>query len=54
VVLSLEHGAGGGDPALAWMDDVVAEGAAAMGGRLEVERGTEVVRVALVLPKERA
>jgi signal transduction histidine kinase len=54
VVLSLEHGAGRGEPGLAWMDAVVSEGAAAIGGRLEAAADADTVRVALVLPKERS
>jgi signal transduction histidine kinase len=54
VVLSLEHAHGGGEAGLAWMDAVVAEGAGAMGGRLESAVDADPVRVALVLPKERS
>ncbi|HET9594669.1 MAG TPA: histidine kinase dimerization/phospho-acceptor domain-containing protein [Anaeromyxobacteraceae bacterium] len=54
VVLSIEHAAGRGEPDLAWMDGIVSDGAAAMGGRLEAAADAGIVRVALVLPKERS
>ena len=54
VVLSLEHGRGEPDPALAWMGPVVAAAASAMAGRLEESSHEDTVRVALALPKERA
>jgi signal transduction histidine kinase len=52
VLLSLEHTRGSPDPASAWMPQVLATAAAAMGGRLEWSDG-DLVRVALSLPKER-
>ncbi len=52
-VLSIEHTLGPPEPALAWVRDVVAEAAAAMGGRLEESSEGDTVRAALVLPKER-
>ncbi len=54
VVLALEHGRGEADPALAWMGEVVEAAAPQMGGRLEESAAGDVVRVALVLPRERA
>jgi signal transduction histidine kinase len=54
VTLSLEHGRGAPDPALAWMGPVVAGAASSMAGRLEESYHEDTVRVALVLPKERA
>jgi signal transduction histidine kinase len=52
-VLAVEHGHGTPDPTLAWMGAVVADAATAMGGRVEASSTGEMVRVALVLPKER-
>jgi len=54
VTLSIEHGRGEPDPALAWMGPVVAAAVSAMAGRLEESDHEDTVRVALVLPKERA
>jgi signal transduction histidine kinase len=54
VVLSIEHAAGPAEAGLAWMDGVVADGAAAMGGRLETGGDADIVRAALVLPKDRS
>ncbi len=54
VILSLEHARGDDEPGLAWMDAVLAEAAVAMGGRLETAGDVDIVRVALVLPKERS
>jgi signal transduction histidine kinase len=52
-VLMIEHAEGPEDPALAWIGEVAAAGAAGMGGRLEESSRDGFVRAALVLPKER-
>ncbi|HEX9289744.1 MAG TPA: histidine kinase [Anaeromyxobacteraceae bacterium] len=53
VVLAVEHARGTPDPALAWVGAVVAAGARDLGGRLEESTERDLVRAALVLPKER-
>jgi signal transduction histidine kinase len=52
-VLSLEHGRGDADPSLAWMRDVIAAASSEMRGKLVESDQGDVVRVALVLPRER-
>jgi signal transduction histidine kinase len=52
-ILAVEHAHGTPDPALAWVGAVVAAGARELGGRLEESSEGNLVRVALVLPKER-
>jgi len=51
--LVLEHTRGVGEPGSAELRAVVAAGAAEMGGRLEESSEDDLVRAALVLPKER-
>ena len=52
-VLALEHGHGEADPSLAWMGEVIGAAASEMHGRLVESAAGDVVRVVLVLPRER-
>jgi phosphoglycerate-specific signal transduction histidine kinase len=54
VSLTLEHAAGPADPGTGWMGAVVAAGAESLGGRFEEGPAGDLVRVTLVLPRERA
>jgi signal transduction histidine kinase len=49
----LEHAGADRAPALGYDAEVAAEGARALGGRLEVERGADGERVVLALPRNR-
>jgi signal transduction histidine kinase len=52
-VLAVEHGRGTPDPTLSWTHAVIAAAAVEMGGRFEESSSDEIMRAALVLPRER-
>ena len=54
VVLSLDYTRGKPDPALGWVNPVLAGAAAELGGRFEESSRDDTTRAALALPKERA
>jgi signal transduction histidine kinase len=53
VVLAVEHGRGTPDPTLSWTRAVIAAAAVEMGGHFDESSSDDIMRAALVLPRER-